>query len=58
MKFSDFTQITRERIVETLEIETFTALLELAAKELTQSVRLLGVGVRFAEANCPQLQLF
>jgi len=48
IKFADFTQITRECVVEALQLDTFIALLSHIETELMQPVRLIGVGVRFA----------
>ena len=53
IKFADFTQMTRECMVEALHFETFTTLLSQAEAELSQPVRLIGVGVRFAETEEP-----
>lgn len=49
IKFADFTQITRECVVEHLQLEIFLALLAQAETLLIQPVRLLGVGVRFSD---------
>ena len=51
IKFADFTQMTRECVVEALQLETFNALLSHAEAELSQPVRLIGVGVRFADTE-------
>lgn len=56
IKFADFTQITRECVVETLQLDTFSALLSQAEAMLLQPIRLLGVGVRFAEPTAPTTQ--
>ncbi|MDQ6625784.1 MAG: DNA polymerase IV [Verrucomicrobiota bacterium] len=61
LKFSDFTRTTVERAGRPLALEEFQTLLEEGWARTGKSVRLLGVGVRFAsrdEAGAAQLALF
>jgi DNA polymerase-4 len=51
VKFADFTRTTRECVSANPTRETYQALLIEAYKRSPQAVRLLGSGVRFAEAD-------
>ncbi len=51
IKFSDFTQTTKECLSEAPSAEVFHTLLETAHARSHRSVRLLGAGVRFAESD-------
>ena len=51
VKFADFSVVTRECLAASPERATFQALLERAYGEGGQPVRLLGAGVRFADAE-------
>ena len=53
LKFADFQRTTAEAIASQPELDTYLPLLEQAWGRSTQAVRLLGLGVRFAE-NHPQ----
>ncbi len=61
IKFSDFTQSSVECVVDCLQVERFKALCSEGFARRDRPVRLLGVGVRFAEpdkeACAPQLKL-
>lgn len=49
IKFADFTQTTVECVCNSPDLSTFYRLLEQGIQRSAQSVRLLGLGVRFAE---------
>jgi DNA polymerase-4 len=51
LKFSDFTRTTIERAGAELTLPSYLALLAEAYARTNKRVRLIGVGVRFAEAN-------
>lgn len=51
MKFSDFSRCSKECVVSDLQQQTFFRLAEQAWQAHDQSIRLLGMGVRFAERN-------
>ena len=51
IKFSDFTQMTKECVVDSLKENNFLLLLREALAEFTKPVRLLGIGVRLGEGK-------
>jgi DNA polymerase-4 len=57
IKFADFTQTTVECICAEPNLNTYTNLLEQGLKRSAQSVRLLGLGVRFNKKSTTPEQL-
>jgi DNA polymerase-4 len=57
LKFNDFTRTTAERARLTPTLEAFRALLAEAFARTEKPVRLIGVGVRFAEPAADEAQL-
>ena len=57
LKFADFTRTTIERAGLEPSLPVFRALLAEAFARMGKPVRLIGVGVRFAEAKVPEAQL-
>jgi DNA polymerase-4 len=57
LKFSDFTRTTVERAGLTPTLDQFRSLLTEAFARTGKSVRLIGLGVRFAEMDVPDAQL-
>lgn len=51
LKFSDFKRTTVERAGLPVDLDSFSALLQEAFARTGKSVRLMGIGVRFAETN-------
>ncbi len=62
IKFDDFTRTTAERVAAAAQLELLSELCEVGYQRAMRPVRLLGVGVRFADpgegANTGQLSLF
>ncbi len=56
LKFSDFSQITRECVVQNLSLETFVILLRRYLVGEHKAIRLLGIGVRFCEEDASFVQ--
>lgn len=56
IKFSDFTQVTKECVVSELILETFFILLARAMEKSEKPVRLLGIGVRFRDSSQGAIQ--
>ena len=57
LKFSDFTRTTAERTGLTPTLEAFRTLLAEAFARTGKPVRLIGVGVRFADPAADEAQL-
>jgi len=57
LKFNDFTRTTAERAGLTPTLEAFRSLLAEAFARTGKPVRLIGVGVRFADPAADEAQL-